>query len=980
MAYKALYRSYRPKNFDEVIGQKHVIQTLKNAIIENRTSHAYVFSGLRGIGKTTIARILAKAVNCVHPVDGKPCNECASCKLINENSTTDIIELDAASNNGVDEIRSILDKVNYLPSELKKKVYIIDEVHMLSTAAFNALLKTLEEPPTYVMFILATTEPHKIPMTILSRCQRFDFKQLTIEELSENLQNICKKEGIKITDEAINSISVAADGGMRDALSILDQASVYAENEITIEDVNSITGNVSNQKLVELVKAFNEDDATKSVQIVNELLNMGKEVSRLTTCIIQFCRDILLYKSVDEITSSRYIFNTDDFIALAKETNNNRLFYYIDVLMDVQNKIRFTNSQKIYLEVGIMKIVNSATSDINLLSRIENIEAILSKEGVPTFTEISTPTSLETKINNLDNKIKKLSTAVDVEKYNSLKDQLESKIAALEESITQNNLLPLELKSRLEVIEANKQSKVETVELQQNDGDESARIDSLEAKLNENTNKNNEILTALLEEVEALKENTDGNDDENVLELMKKVEVIETKINNFANPVQTNDIDLKPLELRLEKLEKSLNETKAPTLFDLPKDPVDNKLEDITMQLNQIVSKITLCEEEVNKLKDTINTKQTTIFDTNDSPKANYISMEDLQIVNNHVTMIDAKTNIFLQNYEEMHKELLNLKNQLKENEPVSSLLYKENYDGTPEVDFSTTIECLADRINEVEKELKYKANNTIDSVIEEIKKDYNLLNDKVVPMDEKLSNVRAELNENITRLSDEIILLKNKIASFDALEAKETTQQIEEEKVVEVEKVEPVKEVAPKQETVNEELVSSAKEDLTQKIYDVKIVENILHEARTADCVAKRKHYLNEWPNIGDKLGASLAPIASSLSCGKLVANGEKKLLLVYPNAQLCNHLMTPANHEKAVDILKITFGEELDFMALPEDTWQEKRTEYHNQYHIGIMCPSLSPINNPQLHIVSVKAEKKLTDREIKLLNGKDFFGEED
>ena len=173
MGYKALYRSYRPTTFKEVIGQKHVIQTLKNAIIEKRTSHAYVFSGLRGIGKTTIARILAKAVNCLNPIDGEPCNECERCKAINENITTDVIELDAASNNGVDEIRSLLEKVNYLPSFLSKKVYIIDEVHMLSTAAFNALLKTLEEPPAYVMFVLATTEPHKIPMTILSRCQRF---------------------------------------------------------------------------------------------------------------------------------------------------------------------------------------------------------------------------------------------------------------------------------------------------------------------------------------------------------------------------------------------------------------------------------------------------------------------------------------------------------------------------------------------------------------------------------------------------------------------------------------------------------------------------------------------------------------------------------------------------------------------------------------------------------------------------------------
>ena len=343
MGYKALYRSYRPTTFKEVIGQKHVIQTLKNAIIENRTSHAYVFSGLRGIGKTTIARILAKAVNCQNPIDGEPCNECESCKAINESITTDVVELDAASNNGVDEIRSLLEKVNFLPSFLTKKVYIIDEVHMLSTAAFNALLKTLEEPPAYVMFILATTEPHKIPMTILSRCQRFDFKQLTIAELTEELIYICEKENIQISKEALNGIAEAAEGGMRDALSILDQASVYAEGEITVDDVNSVTGNISNQKIIELLHALNNNDATTAISNVNELLNMGKEVSRLITNVIQFCRDLLLFKSVNENPTDKYIYTTEEFDSLLEETDNKRLFYYIDVLVDVQNKIRFTN-------------------------------------------------------------------------------------------------------------------------------------------------------------------------------------------------------------------------------------------------------------------------------------------------------------------------------------------------------------------------------------------------------------------------------------------------------------------------------------------------------------------------------------------------------------------------------------------------------------------------------------------------------------
>ena len=294
MAYVALYRSYRPSSFKEVIGQKHVVQTLKNAVMENKTSHAYIFSGLRGIGKTTIARIFAKAVNCENQIDGEPCNHCKNCLAIINNETTDIVELDAASNNGVDEMREILEKVNFLPSVLRKKVYIIDEAHMLSTAAFNALLKTLEEPPSHVIFILATTEPHKIPATILSRCQRFDFKQFTLEELKEELQLISSNEKMVIHEEALSAIAEAADGGMRDALGILDQASVFSNGEITVDDINSVTGRISNYKLIELIRSFKKKDATHSIYLINELISMGKEVSRLVGGIIQFCRDILL--------------------------------------------------------------------------------------------------------------------------------------------------------------------------------------------------------------------------------------------------------------------------------------------------------------------------------------------------------------------------------------------------------------------------------------------------------------------------------------------------------------------------------------------------------------------------------------------------------------------------------------------------------------------------------------------------------------
>lgn len=443
MAYVALYRSYRPSSFKEVIGQKHVVQTLKNAVMENKTSHAYIFSGLRGIGKTTIARIFAKAVNCENQIDGEPCNHCKNCLAIINNETTDIVELDAASNNGVDEMREILEKVNFLPSVLRKKVYIIDEAHMLSTAAFNALLKTLEEPPSHVIFILATTEPHKIPATILSRCQRFDFKQFTLEELKEELQLISSNEKMVIHEEALSAIAEAADGGMRDALGILDQASVFSNGEITVDDINSVTGRISNYKLIELIRSFKKKDATHSIYLINELISMGKEVSRLVGGIIQFCRDILLYKSVNDELVHKYIYDNEAFKELASDVTTSELFYYIDVLVDVQNKIRFTNSQKIYLEVGVMKIINSASEDIDVLSKIHKLEEVVGeKETKDGFVNNQ---DLDNKFTNLDNRIKKVATDLEKAKIDEFKEKIESKLDLLEDVSSKNAALPTDL-------------------------------------------------------------------------------------------------------------------------------------------------------------------------------------------------------------------------------------------------------------------------------------------------------------------------------------------------------------------------------------------------------------------------------------------------------------------------------------------------------------------------------------------------------
>ena len=297
MSYKALYRTYRPQTFEEIVGQDVIVKTLQNSIINKKIGHAYLFCGPRGTGKTSIARIFAKVLNCPNAHDAKSCNECSVCNEITSGTSPDVIEIDAASNNGVDEIRELRDKVNFLPSGTKYKVYIIDEVHMLSTAAFNALLKTLEEPPAHAIFILATTEPNKVLPTIISRCQRYDFKSLTNEEIYTRLEAVCNKEGIKYEKNALMSIAIAADGGMRDALSFLDQAISLCDDTINDFVASNITGNVDKNTLLELAKYIEEKNISKSLEKINELQNSGRDTQKIVNGLLGFYRDVLLFKA-----------------------------------------------------------------------------------------------------------------------------------------------------------------------------------------------------------------------------------------------------------------------------------------------------------------------------------------------------------------------------------------------------------------------------------------------------------------------------------------------------------------------------------------------------------------------------------------------------------------------------------------------------------------------------------------------------------
>lgn len=378
MGYTALYRKFRPLNFSEMVGQEHITRTLRNQVIEKRVGHAYLFNGGRGTGKTSAAKILARAVNCLNPKDGEPCNECEICKAILSGSLTDVVEMDAASNNSVEDIRAIRDEVNFLPTRAKYRVYIIDEVHMLSTGAFNALLKTLEEPPEHVKFILATTEPQKLPATILSRCQRFDFKRISTQDIIKRLEIICKESNMQISKEALELIAILSEGAMRDAISILERCAAEQTEEINEDKVRDLVGIPKITYINKLAKGIINKEPEEAINIVNTILEEGKDIDNFLWELIKYIKDILVYKS----TSKLEIYNQEEIKnikELADSTNKERLLRLIYELSELANNIKWSSQKAIMFEAGIIKAcmeVNVVPQNVVLQEQVVNRKQI----------------------------------------------------------------------------------------------------------------------------------------------------------------------------------------------------------------------------------------------------------------------------------------------------------------------------------------------------------------------------------------------------------------------------------------------------------------------------------------------------------------------------------------------------------------------------------------------------------------------------
>ena len=917
MSYKALYRTYRPQKFSDVTGQEVAVKTLQNAIKNNKISHAYLFSGPRGTGKTSIARIFAKALNCANMIDSEPCDECVSCKEISKGYNPDVIEIDAASNNGVDEIRDIRDKVKFLPSGAKYKVYIIDEVHMLSGGAFNALLKTLEEPPKHAIFILATTEPQKLPATIISRCQRFEFKALSVNEINERLKQICELENVEVTDEALNCISESAEGAMRDALSILDQAISYGNKTIDIEDINGVTGSLSFEKIIALTNAIEERSVHQAIAILNELISSGKEVNKIINSLLVFYRDVLLYKSVGDSGFAKYIFTKEEFQAFSNNIEVSKIMYFVDVLCDVQSKVKFSSTPNIFLEISLIKMCNITIEELDVMKRLTDLEEKYNNLG-----------SFDLPVENIP--------VIDNEKINTLELRVNQII---------NELNRLELRKQIEKIE-----QLKNIVLNNNSSDNKElynEIQSIKAKVNE---------IELFVNKEEKEDNIDGS-------LVDRIVILEDKVKELGKiEVETvvPEIDLTDVYNKINLLEQMNSNKNEDFDYEELKAIVDGVCEDVNTIKERFIEKeneefdVQENELDVTELKEKVMFLEKRLYQIvagelstkkvvkKDKKNAGQIMLfgEELLSINDFEQTKEKYDFDELQKEKEEEVIIVEEKQEVKDLEVVTQ---------EPEIIEESIVE--PEVIENVEKQ-----EEKIDLTVEEInaatkeKEEQINLFDSEYFVGDKKEEPKVEVNNNYFDFgNNQEVINKEKSILFIDEKKSQQEQGVIEKDIIALESEGKPKVTEVKDEPQGDKFAS----------YNIKYIEQILHDSRAIESKNDKVRIEQVWKNMTRGAKPEFLSVIETLQEGKVAVVGNKEFIIVFPNVSLCNIVMRRKFKDVAIRMLYNLLGDTYDYAALPVDVWTSKSREYKEQYQIGIKYPTLKPLNVPGLEIASDVAE---------------------
>ncbi len=941
MSYKALYRTYRPQVFGDVKGQEVVVQTLQNAIKNNKISHAYLFSGPRGTGKTSIARIFAKALNCSNLNESEPCDTCVSCNEISQGINPDVIEIDAASNNGVDEIRDIKEKVKFLPSGSKYKVYIIDEVHMLSGGAFNALLKTLEEPPKHAIFILATTEPQKLPATIISRCQRYEFKSLSIKEINERLKRICDLENVNVTEEALNAISEASEGAMRDALSILDQAISYGSKDIDVEDINGVTGSLSFERIIALANSIEKKEIHQTLAVFNNLISSGKEVSKIINSLLVFYRDVLLFKSVGNEGLTKYIFSKDQFKEFSDNILLSKIMYFIDVLCDVQSKVKYSTTPNIFLEIALIKMCNVSVEELDVMKRLTELENKFNTTG----------------INNV----------ASTYEVNPINDE---KINTLELRVNQiiNELNRLEIRKQISRIDelSNVVNNISNIKTNDDYSEYKSDINYLKAKVEE--------LELFID-----KDSDQGNNTCNT-ELIDKVKMLEETMKNISF-TNANDVSINASQYdqRLSQIEDNIKNQNNENIND-----IKENIESINEDLNQIKNKLIELE---NARFDVVNENQ----DLREiSEKIMFLEKRLYQVISGELAQTKAAKKEIKKNKGQIMlfgDELLSI-NDFE--------VAKEKYDfGDIEKEQEEIIESKQ-IINQISEEVDEEIIDTINNNVDEDVIDDT--NDNIV--DVEMFNVDAELsveikstepieetsnglfeNDNfIEKEQEEPVKYYDEVNEQDVYSKQNSTLVIskkqDDENTDSLEKhIIALETETNKQNDINLTQIEESKEEVIVEKpqekdfdkfskYDVKDIEQILHDSRSIEARNDKARIEQVWKNMTRGARPEHLSIIETLQDGKIVVVGNKEFIIVFSNVSMCNIVMRKKFKDVALRIIYNLLGDKYNYIALPIDVWSEKSIEYKQQYQIGIKFPELKPMVIPGLDIKEdVETEKEKT-----------------